>query len=97
MSKRVWSVSLITLVLICAGYATLQLRSESLPNLRSQHSQPAVKIPSAMVVVIDSGRVFHRPECTYIRKGERVTMTAEAAIAQGYTPCARCYRDVLPQ
>lgn len=92
MSKRVWAATLITLALIGACYAALSRPS---PDLRSQHSLPAVIVPSAMVVVTDRGKLFHRPECKYIHNGERKTMSAADAVAQGYTPCTRCYRDAL--
>ena len=94
MSKRVWTSSLILLALVSAAYAAAR---HSGPPLLDQHSRPGIAVPSDMVVVTDSGKLFHRPECTYIPAGARKVMSASDAVAQGYTPCTHCYKDLLPR
>lgn len=62
--------------------------------LLTQHSRPAVRIPAKMVAIVDGGKTFHDPKCTYMHGHPRM-VTAEEAAKMGYTPCTRCMREAL--
>ena len=64
------------------------------PNLLSQHSRPAVRLPNRMVAIVPGGKTFHDPKCTYMHGHPRM-VSAEEAARLGYTPCTRCMREAL--
>jgi hypothetical protein len=64
------------------------------PQLRSEHSQPAVKLPAQQVAIVKDGKTFHDPKCTFMH-GKPEMVSAEEAVQKGYTPCVRCMRQAL--
>jgi len=85
------TAALVVLIAVCwpmAGWGSPTLQ------LLSQHSQPAVSLPAQMVAVVDQGKLFHDPKCTFMHGHPRM-VTAEEAAKMGYTPCTRCMRNVL--
>ena len=96
MAKQTMSATLIVavfgvLILVAAAF------SSTGPFLRQQHAQSTAQAPLDPVVVNDAGNVYHRPACTFLHeKGHHLrTLTAAAAIHEGYNPCLRCYRQAL--
>jgi predicted anti-sigma-YlaC factor YlaD len=94
-----WSVWMMT----AAAAALLALglmvgHSVQAPNLRTQHSRPAVAVPAEMMVAVNTaGKTFHKQNCPYLHeeKGEVKLMAAAEAIREGYSPCPRCMREYL--
>jgi hypothetical protein len=64
------------------------------PKLLSEHSQPAVKIPGQTVAIVENGKTFHDPKCTFIH-GKPEMVSAQEAVRKGYSPCVRCMRQAL--
>jgi hypothetical protein len=93
-SWSAWLVPLAAMVLITA---TLVMTGSSRNALRSQHAEQAKDIPPDMVVVVSSGaKLFHVPGCPFIHdKATERTLTAKAAMSEGYVPCPRCLRQYL--
>lgn len=96
MSKRTWIGAIIiltALVLTCEW-------SRPAPVLRSQHAEPAVRLSLALasqqVVVTADGKTFHKPGCRFIHGKAKLIDAAQAA-REGYSPCVRCERAVLPK
>ncbi len=94
MTIRVWRASLLALALLLAGYFLGMAHSGALPNLRSQHSQPAVRLPDTKVAVTGEGKTFHRPDCPFIHGPAKMMDAAEAA-REGYVPDVRCMHEAL--
>ena len=94
MSLRIW-VSVVTLLaVLVAGYAIGRGTSRGGVVLRSEHSQPAVKVPKDLVVVTPNGKTFHDPSCKFIH-GPIEMIPGKEAVAEGYTPCVRCMHEAL--
>jgi hypothetical protein len=85
------TVALILVVVICWPLAGLGAPDAP---LLSQHSQPAVHLPTKMVAIVDGGKTFHDPKCAYIHGKPRM-VTAEQATKMGYSPCTRCMHEAL--
>ena len=64
------------------------------PALRSEHSQPAARIPNQQVAIVKDGKLFHDPKCSY-KHGTAQLVSAVDAVNMGYTPCPRCMRKAL--
>ena len=64
------------------------------PPLLSEHSRPAVTVPSQQVAIVPDGKTFHDPKCTYMH-GKPEMISAEEAVKKGYAPCVRCMRQAL--
>ena len=62
------------------------------PVPRSEHSRPAFATPPAVVAVTPDGKLYHRPDCTYIHGPAHLESGGEA-LANGYTPCTRCLKQ----
>jgi hypothetical protein len=62
--------------------------------LLSEHSRPAVSVPSEQVAVAAGGKTFHDPKCTAIHGKPHIISAAEA-VQKGYAPCVRCMRKAL--
>jgi hypothetical protein len=94
LSWSAWLVPLAAMVLITA---TLVMTGSSRNALRSQHAEQAKDIPPDMVVVVSSGaKLFHVPGCPFIHdKATERTLSAKAAMSEGYVPCPRCLRKYL--
>jgi methylphosphotriester-DNA--protein-cysteine methyltransferase len=45
-----------------------------------------------MVAVTRTGKLYHKPECTYIH-GPAELESGIQAQAEGYTPCTRCLKE----
>jgi hypothetical protein len=85
-----WIVSLAGVGLVAAVMVIFSLPRFSEPTLRAPMSEPALRPPSAnMVVVTEDGKTFHVPGCTFIH-GKSTMMPVEEALKQGYNPCIRC-------
>ena len=91
MSSRVWAVSLATLLVIAAA---LSLYSAPPPELRSEHSRRAARVPEQQVAIVDGGKLFHDPACTVMHGKPRMVSAGEA-VRLGYTPCTRCMKAAL--
>ena len=87
MSRRVWTWTLATLVLLVAAWIGGSAAGAA-PRLRSEHSEPAAEAPATVVLTSD-GKLFHRAGCAYVH-GPGQAESGEQAIAEGYTPCPRC-------
>ena len=94
MSLRTWFSVVTLLAVIAAAYAIGPGTSRGGVVLRSEHSQPAVKVPKDLVAVTPDGRTFHHPTCKFIH-GPIEMIPAQEAVAGGYTPCIRCMREAL--
>jgi len=93
MCPRIWIWSVAALLLgTLIGFGVS--RSSNAAPLRSEHSQPALKLPQQPVVVTAAGKLFHDPACTHIH-GKPERMSALDAVSQGYAPCTRCMRSAL--
>jgi len=64
--------------------------------MRSEHAEPAAKMPSQPVAVTAEGKQFHDPSCKYIH-GKPQMISAEQAAKAGYTPDPRCLRQAMKQ
>jgi len=94
MSLRIWLSVVTLLAVIAAGYAIERGTSRGRVVLRSEHSQPAVKVPQGLVAVTPNGKTFHVPTCKFIH-GPIEMIPAQEAVAEGYTPGVRCMREAL--
>jgi hypothetical protein len=94
MTIRVLRASLLTILLVLIGYILGLAHSGALPDLRSQHSQPAVRMPAQQVAVTAGGKTFHKPDCPFIHGPIRM-IDAKTAAAEGYVPDPRCMREAL--
>lgn len=94
MSLRTWLSVVTLLAALAAGYAIGWSTSRGGVVLRSEHSQPAVKVPKDLVAVTPNGKTFHDPTCKFIH-GPIEMIPAQEAVAGGYTPCVRCMREAL--
>jgi hypothetical protein len=45
-----------------------------------------------MVAVTKDGKLYHKPDCTYIHGTAQLESGAQAQ-ADGYTPCTRCLKE----
>jgi len=95
-SWSAWLVPVAAMALI-AGSLLLTNSLTHWHFVRSQHAEPAYKIPPDLVVVVSSGaKLFHVPGCPFIHdKASERTMTAKEAMQEGYVPCTRCLRKYL--
>jgi len=95
-SWSAWLIPAVALLLIAGG---VKMGSMFLfhPPAKSILAEPAKDIPPEMQVVVSNGsKLFHRPGCDFIHdKNSERTMTAKAAMQQGYAPCPRCLRQYL--
>ena len=94
MTIRVLTASLLAVALILAAYMLGRSRSPVLPNLRSQHSQPALHMPSTPVAITAQGKTFHRADCPFIH-GPVKMVDPKTAAAAGYVPDPRCMHQAL--
>lgn len=94
MALRTWLAVITMLAALAVGYAIGLSQSRGAVVLRSEHSQPTVKVPTGLVAVTPGGKTFHDPNCKYIH-GPIEMVPAKEAIAEGYTPCVRCMREAL--
>jgi hypothetical protein len=93
MASRTWSAVAIVLLPLLAAIAIGAARPRP-DALRSEHSQPAARVPAGLVAVTPEGKTFHDPNCPYIH-GPKQMMPAAEAVSEGYTPCTRCMRAAL--
>ena len=92
MSAKMWTGVIAVLILIVVGLRVLGDADLS-PVLRSNHSMPAAIPPAAPVAITDGGKMFHKPECTYIH-GKAKLVDGKEAVEQGYAPCVRCEKEL---
>ncbi len=90
MSRIVWAASLAVILVLGARI----LYPAAAPHLRSEHSRPAAHLHGQMVAIVEGGKLFHDPACTYLH-GKARMVTAEEAARLGYTPCPRCMKSAL--
>lgn len=90
MTRKVLTLTLVTLMLLVGGWIAAAAAGRS-AMLRSRHSDPGIAAPPPVVVVTAAGKLYHRPECTFIH-GPIRTESVEQAIGEGYTPCTRCMK-----
>ena len=92
MALRTWLALGVIVAAIAVGCVAASWSHPA--ALRSEHSRPAVRVPSRMVAVTPEGKTFHDPSCRYIH-GPVQMLPAADAVAKGYTPCTRCMREAL--
>ncbi|HLV85609.1 MAG TPA: zf-HC2 domain-containing protein [Candidatus Sulfotelmatobacter sp.] len=95
-SWSAWMVPVAALLLIAGSLKFADSMTVS-PSLKSEHAQPPHNIPPDMQVIVTAdAKTFHAAGCPFIHnKATERTMTAQAAIAEGYAPCLRCMRKYL--
>ncbi|HEX3702390.1 MAG TPA: hypothetical protein VHU82_03610 [Vicinamibacterales bacterium] len=91
MTRRVLALTCLAGILIAGGWLAAAASSTHVHALRSEHAEPAAVAPPARVAVTAEGKLYHRPECTFIH-GPVTMMPGEEAVAEGYTPCTRCLK-----
>lgn len=91
-----WMVAFAAAALAVGTFAVSNSSAFIKPPLRSEHAQPAVHVPSQMMVVVaDDGKTFHVQGCSFIHAKTVRSMPAEEALKEGYTPCIRCMSKYL--
>jgi hypothetical protein len=93
-----WLVAAAALGLFTGSLGLAISAASARPVERSQHAQPAKRIPAELnVLVAEHGKLFHIAGCTFLHeKPSRIrTLTASDAMKEGYTPCARCLGEYL--
>jgi anti-sigma factor RsiW len=92
-----WMVAAAAAALAAGSLELARSSVFKLPELRSEHAQPGVRIPPEMMVVVATdGKTFHVPGCPFIHdKANLRTIAAREAMREGYAPCVRCLRKYL--
>jgi hypothetical protein len=92
-----WMVAVAVALLIIVGFEVGDSSGFVGPQLRSEHAQPGIGVPSDMMVVVaEDGKTFHAAACPFIHdKAKLRTMPAREALREGYTPCVRCMKKYL--
>ena len=93
MTRRTWIGTILIVLLALLGLRLAAGSGET--ALRSLHGEPAATAAPERVVIVAGGKVYHRPGCTYLH-GEGKAASAADAVQQGYTPCVRCLKEILP-
>lgn len=91
---RGWLVAALGAGIAYAMLTIARAESPALPLLKSEHSQPAARLPVGLVAINEKGKTFHVPHCRFLH-GEGKLVSAETAVLNGYTPCVRCEREML--
>src|SRR5271169_5224370 len=94
ISRRAWLVSVAVTGALAATAVFATALDGFVPQLRSEMSQPARRLPQRLVAIVDGGKKFHVPGCPFMH-GKYHMVTAEEAVREGYTPCTRCMSDAL--
>jgi hypothetical protein len=89
-----WVVAAAAFGALAASILLTTAQQRFAPRLQAQMSRPARKLPEQLVAVVDGGKTFHRPGCTFMH-GTYHMVTAEEAVREGYTPCVRCMKAAL--
>ena len=79
---------------VAASVALVAAFHQLPPQARANMSQPAQQVPQRLVAVVDSGKLFHNPDCPLMH-GKYRMVTPQEAIREGYTPCTRCLGEDL--
>jgi hypothetical protein len=90
MSRNTWTLTTIVTALLFAVWFGAAAAGFPQP-LRSAHSEPAKAMPPMRVVVTEEGKLYHRPDCTFIHGPSKLEQGVQA-VADGYTPCTRCMK-----
>ena len=92
-----WMVAAAAAVLAAGSVEVARSSIFRRPELRSEHAQSGTGVPPDMLVVVSTaGKIFHRSGCPFIHDKARVqTLTARAAMREGYAPCIRCMKQYL--
>lgn len=71
-----------------------KVSTSSANNTSSETTTPvtttAQNTNSAIVYVTNTGKKYHKPNCSYLKKS-KIQMNLSEAQSQGYTPCSKCY------
>jgi Putative zinc-finger len=94
ISRRAWLGSVAVTGALAATAVFATALDGFVPQLRSEMSQPARRLPQRLVAIVDAGKKFHVPGCPFMH-GKYHMVTAEDAVREGYTPCTRCMSDAL--
>jgi hypothetical protein len=92
-ASRVIFATLIFVVAIAFAFNSVAAKSPA-PDLLSEHSRPAITVPEQPVAIVQGGKTFHDPKCTYLH-GKPEMVSAQDAVNRGYAPCVRCMRQAL--
>ena len=92
-----WMVAAAAAVVTVGAVKLASFTSGRSPEPRSEHAQSGVGVPPGLLVVVaDTGKIFHVPTCTFIHDRTNLrTMTARVAQEQGFVPCSRCLKQYL--
>jgi Putative zinc-finger len=97
--SNVWIGWLVAAAAVILVAGSLRLAKSVTPEhpLKSEHAQPAKKIPPDMMVLVSAdAKLFHVAGCSVIHNKDKVrSLTAKDAIAQGYVPCPRCLKEYI--
>jgi hypothetical protein len=88
-----WAIAFAASLLIGGGFEFARSESLGNPEHVSKHAKPAFqRIPPDLHVLVSAGgKIFHIPACRTINnRATAIAMTAQQALADGYTPCVRC-------
>ena len=47
------------------------------------------------VYVTENGKKYHKADCRFVKNREAQEIDKDEAIAQGYKPCGRCFKEDL--
>ncbi len=47
------------------------------------------------VYMTPNGTKYHKETCRFVKNRETATLEKKEAVAEGYEPCGRCYREDL--
>ena len=92
-----WAVAAAATVLVAGGIEVARSSVFRNPDLRSEHSQTASRVPpDMMVIVAQGGKTFHVAGCPFIHdKTQLRTIPAQQAEQEGYAPCIRCMKKYI--
>ena len=92
-----WMVAAAAGILVAGTFELARSSPASRVLLRSEHAQSGKGVPPDMMVVVAAdGKLFHLAGCPFIHdKVNLRTITAQAAMKEGYTPCDRCLKQYL--
>jgi Putative zinc-finger len=92
-----WAVAAAASLLVAGGIEVARSSVFRSPDLRSEHSRTASRVPpDMMVIVAQQGKTFHVAGCPFIHdKAQLRTISAHQAEQEGYAPCVRCMKKYL--
>jgi hypothetical protein len=92
-----WIIAAAATIFLVGGFELAQSSDSGRAPLRSEQARATNDMPPGMMVVVaESGKLFHVAGCSFIHDKARLrTISAREASREGYTPCVRCLRKFL--